>query len=181
MAQKDQKTALVLATVAIGMVALSFASVPLYRLFCQATGFGGTPQRVTDLDVPSSISDHQIEIHFNADTGSGLDWTFQPLQRSIQAPVGQTVVAYYHAKNLSAQPITGTATYNVVPDQTGRYFNKVDCFCFEEQTLQPGQETDFPVFFYIDPDFIKDANTRDISTITLSYTFFPVVKKGEIP
>jgi len=156
--------------VIVGMVGLSFAAVPLYRLFCAATGFGGTPQ-IGPLAGPGGTT-RMITVRFNADVNSNMPWTFAPLQAEVRLPVGDEQVAFYHAQNPTKIAITGTATYNVTPDKVGRYFHKTQCFCFTEQTLAPGQDMQFPVSFWVDPAIADDPNTADVTTITLSYTFF---------
>ena len=153
-----------------GMVGLSYASVPLYKLFCQVTGFGGTTQVASESQV--EVSEKTIKVRFNADVNSGLNWQFKPEQREITVRLGEDNLAYYMAENMSLTPITGQATYNVTPLKAGQYFNKIACFCFDEQTLEPGQRVDMPVSFYVDPAIAEDINTRDVKTITLSYTFF---------
>ncbi|MEE3047195.1 MAG: cytochrome c oxidase assembly protein [Pseudomonadota bacterium] len=153
-----------------GMVGLAYASVPLYKLFCQVTGFGGTTQVATE--APVEVSEKTIKVRFNADVNSGLNWQFKPEQREITVRLGEDNLAYYMAENMSVQPITGQAVYNVTPLKAGQYFNKIACFCFDEQTLQPGQRVDMPVSFYVDPAIAEDINTKDVKTITLSYTFF---------
>ena len=152
------------------MVGLAYASVPLYKLFCQVTGFGGTTQVATE--APVEISEKTIKVRFNADVNSGLNWQFKPEQREITVRLGEDNLAYYMAENMSVQPITGQAVYNVTPLKAGQYFNKIACFCFDEQTLEPGQRVDMPVSFYVDPAIAEDINTQDVKTITLSYTFF---------
>ncbi|MEQ8389787.1 MAG: cytochrome c oxidase assembly protein [Thalassospira sp.] len=153
-----------------GMVGMAYASVPLYKLFCQVTGFGGTTQVAAQ--APTAVSEKTIKIRFNADVNSGLNWQFKPEQREITVRLGEDNLAHYMAENMSVHPITGQAVYNVTPLKAGQYFSKIACFCFDEQTLQPGQRVDMPVSFYVDPAIAEDMNTRDVKTITLSYTFF---------
>ena len=154
-----------------GMGILSYASVPLYKLFCQVTGYGGTTQQATS---PSSQTlERKIKVRFDANTKPTLDWDFQPLETSIDISVGQNALAFYKAKNTGKDPIVGTATFNVTPEKAGLYFNKIDCFCFEEQLLAPQEVVDMPVSFFIDSDIVNDPNLDDVTTITLSYTFFP--------
>lgn len=152
------------------MVAGSFASAPLYRLFCQVTGFGGTPLRAER--APDSTAERTIVVRFNADIDQSLPWTFRPVQREIRVKLGEDTLAFYTAVNRSGAPTTGNAMFNVTPDKAGPYFNKIDCFCFKEQTLAPGQSADMPVNFFVDPALTKDVNMDDVKTITLSYTFF---------
>ena len=167
-ANKRLAAALVLLTAA--MVGLSFAAVPLYRLFCQATGYGGTPKRA---DAASTQTlDREITVRFDASVSSALGWHFQPAQREMRMKLGENALAFYTAVNRSAGPLTGTATFNVTPEIAGSYFNKVDCFCFTEQRLQPGQKADLPVSFFIDPAIANDPDAKGIREITLSYTFF---------
>ncbi len=170
-AAKNRKTALIASGVAAGMVALSFASVPLYRAFCQITGFDGTTMRA---DKPADrVLKREIVIRFDATVGQGLPWSFKPEQVSQTLHVGETGLAFYAAKNLTGKPITGRATFNVQPAKAGQYFNKIDCFCFTEQTLKPGEAVSMPVTYFIDPAISDDRGLDDVQTITLSYTFFP--------
>ncbi len=157
-----------------GMVGMSYAAVPLYKLFCAVTGFGGTTQRADA--APALILDRDVTVRFNADVGQGLGWKFQPLQRDITLKVGQEALIYYRATNVSDKPIVGMATFNVTPDKAGQYFNKIACFCFTEQRLEPGQSIDMPVSFFVDPRIAEDRNLDDVANIALSYTFFPVDK-----
>jgi cytochrome c oxidase assembly protein subunit 11 len=159
------------------MLALAYASVPLYQMFCQATGFGGTTQRAA---APSAtVLDKRITVRFDATVSPGLGWTFEPVERTQNLRIGETGLAYYRATNTSARAVTGTATYNVTPDQAGIYFNKLECFCFTEQTLQPGQSIDMPVSYFVDPAIVKDAVAGGLDRITLSYTFYSVAKPGK--
>lgn len=159
------------------MVGLSFASVPLYRLFCQVTGLGGTTQVAAR--APDKMLDRVITVRFNADVNSGLDWKFQPVQREIKVRLGEEALAFYVARNNGAAQVTGTATFNVTPLKAGAYFNKIDCFCFTEQRLAAGRSADLPVAFFVDPDLAKDRNLDDVTTITLSYTFFKALGTDE--
>jgi len=170
-AQRNTRTALMMAVLVAAMVGLAFASVPLYRMFCQVTGFGGTPQRAER--APGAIAG-EIGVRFDANVHPGLPWRFEPVQTTVQIAPGAKTQIFYHAQNLSARAITGQAVFNVSPTQAGKYFNKIECFCFTEQTLQPGQSVDMPVIFYVDPAIRKDEDTKDIDEITLSYTFYPV-------
>lgn len=156
--------------VAVGMVALSFAAVPLYRVFCQVTGYGGTTQRASH--GADTVLDRTIAIRFNADVNSELPWSFRPERRSVEVKVGETRLATFHAQNLSGETITGSAVYNVTPDKAGKYFVKIQCFCFTQQVLRPHESADLPVSFYVDPAIARDPDLDDVSTITLSYTFF---------
>lgn len=152
------------------MVGMSYAAVPLYEMFCKATGFGGTTQQA---EGPSDmLGKTRVTVAFDASLHRDMPWTFKAVQPSIELQTGETALAFYRATNLSDQPVTGTATFNVSPQKVGAYFVKIDCFCFTEQTLQPGQSVDMPVQFYVDPDIEQDVNTDEVKTITLSYTFF---------
>ena len=160
--------------VALAMLGLAYASVPLYALFCQVTGFGGTPQRAAA--APSETASQSISVRFDANIAGSLDWTFQPAQTTVAAKLGEQVLAHYRAANTSNRKLTGTAVFNVTPVNAGIHFNKIECFCFTEQTLEPGETVDMPVVFFVDPAIIKDPDTRSIKEITLSYTFYPVEK-----
>jgi cytochrome c oxidase assembly protein subunit 11 len=175
---RNQGTALVCAVVVAGMVGLSFAAVPLYRLFCQVTGFAGTTQRAETVAGP--VLDRMMEVRFDANVGAGLPWEFRPLERQIDIKVGEQGEAFYRATNRSDRPVTGTATFNVSPPLAGAYFVKIECFCFTEQTLQPGQSVDMPVVFYIDPEIAEDRDVENLGTITLSYTFYPAEQPARV-
>jgi cytochrome c oxidase assembly protein subunit 11 len=163
---------------ALAMLALGFASVPLYRLFCEVTGFGGTTQRVTEAEAGKvAVSANTMSIRFDANVERTMPWKFVPVQVTDTVSLGARDMAIYTAKNLSSEPITGTATFNVEPEAAGKYFNKVQCFCFTEQTLQPGQEVRMPVIYYVDPKIMDDPDAKDIEQITLSYTFHPLTAK----
>ncbi|MGH6893430.1 MAG: cytochrome c oxidase assembly protein [Dongiaceae bacterium] len=161
---------MVLVGVAAGMTGLAYASVPLYRLFCQVTGFDGTPQRAAE--APTEISDRVVRVTFTADVAGGLGWRFQPMQRNLELKVGETKLAFYSAENLESKPVTGRATFNVSPEMFGAYFTKIECFCFTSQTLQPGQRVEMSVSFFIDPALLDQPALKNINDITLSYTFF---------
>lgn len=154
-----------------GMVGMAYAAVPLYDMFCRVTGYNGTTQRVEQ--ASDVILDEKVKVTFDANTSGGLPWEFKPVQRDIDIRIGETVQVMYRAKNLSSKPTTGQATFNVTPMQAGAYFNKVQCFCFTETTLQPGEEMEMPVVFFVDPDIVKAVETKDVKTLTLSYTFYP--------
>lgn len=156
--------------IVFGMVTLSFASVPLYDLFCRVTGFGGTTQ--VSESLPSEVIDRQMRIQFNADTSRQMVWEFGPEIRSVNVNVGERGLVNFIAHNPADSPTAGTAVYNVTPLKAGKYFHKVQCFCFDEQILQPGQEVNMPVMFFVDPAIDDDPNMEDVETITLSYTFF---------
>ena len=167
---RNLRVVLLLGGLVAGMTGLVAASVPLYRLFCQVTGYGGTTQRAAE--ASAIVADRTMTVRFNADVNGGLPWSFQPAQREMRLAIGETGLAFYRARNLSARAITGTATFNVTPDKAGRYFSKIDCFCFTEQRLGPGATADMPVTFFVDPALLDDPNMADVRTITLSYTFF---------
>jgi cytochrome c oxidase assembly protein subunit 11 len=160
-----------LVLIVIGMLALTYASVPLYRLFCEVTGYGGTTQQGV---AQGRILDRDITIKFNADIDPGLAWEFKPGESQVKTKIGQQSLTHYVAKNSTNKSISGHATYNVIPFSAGQYFIKIDCFCFQEQTLEAGQKVDMPILFYIDPAIADDPQMNDVKTITLSYTFFPV-------
>ncbi len=163
------RTAAICLVVVAGMGAAAYGAVPLYRIFCQVTGFGGTTQQADA--APDTVLDRQVTVRFDASLAKGLNWQFKPAQRSVTVNVGEVGLAFYRAKNLSEHPVIGTASFNVTPLKAGSYFTKIDCFCFTEQRLEPGQEMDMPVQFFIDPEIVEDANLDEITTITLSYTF----------
>jgi cytochrome c oxidase assembly protein subunit 11 len=163
--------------VIVAMFGLVAASVPLYRLFCQVTGYGGTTQRAEA--ASEVVSERSITVRFNADVNSRLPWRFHPAQRDLRLAIGESGLAFYQATNLSARTVTGTATFNVTPFKAGPYFNKIQCFCFSEQTLGPGETVDMPVTFFVDPAILDDPNLADVHTITLSYTFFAAPDAGE--
>ena len=169
-------TGVTLAALAVAMVGAAYASVPLYQWFCQATGFGGTTQVASA--TPNKILDREITVRFNSDVNSKLPWRFQPEQLSMKLKLGEERLAFYSATNQSDESITGTATFNVTPAKAGIYFNKIDCFCFTEQTLDAGKTARMPVSFFVDPEMAKDRNLDDITTITLSYTFFRLETPG---
>lgn len=173
-ARRNNRTLALLLGLAGGMVGLAYASVPMYRLFCQVTGFGGVPKVEVGAAAPGEVvGGPSLRIQFNADTSPDLPWTFAPEQREVRIKPGQEMLIAYHARNNSDHPITGTAVFNVTPPQAGSYFVKTQCFCFEKQTLNPGQDLSFPVLFYVDPSIKDDAEAADIREITLSYTFYP--------
>ena len=165
-------TAFLVVSIIIGMISLSYAAVPLYDLFCRTTGFGGTPVEKKDIINNKSINSIDIKMQFNSDVAGGLEWKFLPVERQKIVKTGNNTLVFYKAKNLSNNKITGVATFNVTPLKIGKYFSKIDCFCFEEQTLESGEEVEMPVSFYIDPEIANDPNTKEVKTITLSYTFF---------
>ncbi len=174
MAPAPRKRNAATAAAALGIVVvmggLAYASVPLYRWFCQVTGYGGTTQ--VAVAAPEELHERSVTVRFNADVNSALPWRFQPVERRVKVRLGEERLAFYRAKNLADRPVTGTATFNVTPAKAGPYFAKLDCFCFTEQTLEAGRSVDMPVSFYVDPELALDRNLDDVTTITLSYTFF---------
>lgn len=159
---------------ALFMLGLGYAAVPLYQLFCQVTGFGGTTMTATESDAAraaAAATGQKISIRFDASTASDVPWTFRPSQATDTIIIGERDIATYVARNEGSKPITGMATFNVEPEQAGKYFNKIQCFCFTEQTLQPGQEVTMPVLYYVDPAMLDDPNMQGVEQITLSYTF----------
>ncbi|MTI11338.1 cytochrome c oxidase assembly protein [Curvivirga aplysinae] len=169
-AQRNKRVAIYTVLSVCFMVGLTYASVPLYDLFCRVTGYGGTTQQAEE--ASNVVLDRDVTIRFDASTNAALPWDFDPVQLKVEMKVGQNGVAFYRAKNTSDEIIKGTATFNVTPQKAGPYFVKVDCFCFTEQVLRPGEEVDMPVEFYVDPEIAEDPHMDDIKTITLSYTFF---------
>ncbi len=168
--RKNRRLSIILAFITVAMIGLSFASVPLYDLFCRVTGFGGTTKQSNNL--PDKTLDRIIKIRFDASTNSALPWHFKPEQLEISMRIGETGLAFYRAKNNGKDPFIGTASFNVTPQKAGQYFNKIDCFCFTSQRLNPGQEVDMPVTFFVDPDIANNPNLDDVKTITLSYSMF---------
>ncbi|CAI9753252.1 unnamed protein product [Fraxinus pennsylvanica] len=177
--KKSNKMLLYLTGLVFAMVGCSYAAVPLYRRFCQATGYGGTVQRRESVEEKiarhtkdGTVTTREIVVQFNADVADGMPWKFVPTQREVRVKPGESALAFYTAENRSSAPITGVSTYNVTPMKAAVYFNKIQCFCFEEQRLLPGEQIDMPVFFYIDPEFDKDPRMDGINNLILSYTFF---------
>jgi len=183
--KRDNLSAVMYATSAgIVMIGVAYASVPLYKVFCQATGLGGEVKRGHDAAQVvhmRKVEDTILEIRFNADTHSSMMWNFKPQQPVVTVRPGETALAFYKAKNPLSVPVIGISTYNVVPFEVAPYFNKIQCFCFEEQRLNPGEEVDLPVFFYIDPEFCEDPLLDGVTTITLSYTFFEAKEGFQVP
>ncbi len=166
----NRVTGLAVAAIVVGMVGLSFAAIPLYRAFCAATGYGGTP-RIGVAAAPGGDG-KTIRVRFNADTNPGLPWQFAPDVTEVTVPLGEDHLAAYHAHNKANRAVTGVALYNVTPEKAGKYFHKTACFCFNEQTLEPGQDMSFPLSFWVDPEIARDPNTADVHAIVLSYTFY---------
>jgi cytochrome c oxidase assembly protein subunit 11 len=154
-----------------GMIGVTFASAELYDLFCRVTGYDGTTQRVTQ--ASDKVLDRKITVRFDANVAPGLGWEFQPVQRSVNIKIGETSQIAYKAKNVLPTPSHGKATFNVTPETAGAYFNKLECFCFTDTELKPGQSLDMPVVFFVDPEIVNEPDLKGIETITLSYTFFP--------
>lgn len=177
---RNRRTLGIALGIAAAMLGLGYASVPLYRLFCEVTGFGGTTQRATESEaataaaIGASAGAASFSIRFDANTQRDMPWSFEPLQVTDRVSIGQRDMAIYVARNNSDQPVTGTATFNVEPEAAGRYFNKIQCFCFTEQTLQPGQQVRMPVLYYVDPAALDDPLMDGVEQITLSYTFHRV-------
>ena len=173
---KNAALAAVLVSVAAGMVGLSFAAVPLYRIFCQVTGYGGTTQRA--VAGSERTAERHVVVRFDGNV-SGLPWTFRPEVPQVELQLGETALVKFVAENTSGNVTAGTATFNVQPDIAGYYFNKIECFCFIEQELKGGEQVEMPVQFFVSPDFADDRELASVRTITLSYTFFPAVGEGE--
>lgn len=168
--------ALACTALVVVMIATAFAAVPLYNMFCRVTGYGGTTQQ--SAYAPDRVLDRQITVRFDASLARDMPWRFVPEQDAVTLKVGEVALAHYRAENLSGEPVTGTATYNITPQKAGVYFAKIECFCFTEQRLAPGEAMDMPVQFFVDPQIAKDPHMDDVTTITLSYTFFPVAEKA---
>lgn len=170
--RKNRKVALIAAGGALAMLGLGYASVPLYRLFCQVTGYGGTTQRATAEKLAGvKVAGKMIRVRFDANVAPGMPWMFKPQQVTQDLRIGERKIATFEARNLSGRPITGTAIFNVSPEQAGKYFNKIQCFCFTQQKLIPGQDVRMPVIYYVDPAILDDPGANNIEEITLSYTF----------
>ncbi|MAL78631.1 MAG: cytochrome c oxidase assembly protein [Sneathiella sp.] len=167
---KSKRLALILASVAAGMVGLAYASVPLYDLFCRVTGYGGTTQQASL--APDTVLDREVVVEFDANTARDMPWAFKPVQHKMTLKVGESALAFYEAYNPSDKTVTGTAAFNVTPQKVGQYFTKIECFCFTEQVLKPGERVEMPVTFFVDPAIDQDPNAKDVKVITLSYTFF---------
>jgi cytochrome c oxidase assembly protein subunit 11 len=176
-ARRNLRTGLIAFAGACAMLGLGYASVPLYRLFCQVTGFGGTTMVASESKAATAAANAtgaKISIRFDASAANDMPWTFRPSQATDTVTIGERDIATYVAKNISDQPITGMATFNVTPETAGKYFNKIQCFCFTEQTLAPGQEVTMPVLYFVDPAMLDDPNMAGVEQITLSYTFHRV-------
>lgn len=175
--RKNRIVAFAFLGTAAGMVGLSFAAIPLYRMFCAVTGFGGTP-KINAAAAPGGTG-QTIRVYFNAGVNPALPWKFAAEQQELRVPVGEDNLAFYRATNQSARPVTGTALYNVTPEKAAKYFHKTACFCFEKQTLEPGQTMEFPVAFWIDPKIASDPGTAEVRAITLSYAFYPSLEDAD--
>lgn len=174
--QSNRRVGAIMALVAAGMLGMAYAAVPLYQLFCQVTGYGGTTQRVAR---PSdTVLDRVITVRFDANI-NGLAWDFAPAVRTMDVRIGENTLAFYRATNRSDRALVGSASFNVSPDIAGSFFNKLECFCFKEQRLEPGETVEMPVSFYVDPALVADKDATKVSQITLSYTFYPVDKPRE--
>lgn len=170
--RKNARTGAIAFGIAAAMLGAAYASVPLYRLFCQVTGFAGTTQ-VASADTVVEETGVELGIRFDANVAPGMGWDFKPVQVRDRLKIGERKMAFFQATNTNDYPVTGTAVFNVSPDTAGKYFNKIQCFCFTEQTLQPGQTASMPVSYYVDPAILDDPSGKRIDEITLSYTFFP--------
>lgn len=177
MSRSNRTIGLTLAAVIIAMVGVSFAAIPLYRVFCSVTGYDGTPQ--VGAAVAPGATSQQITVRFNANTHPSLPWDFRPQQADLRVALGDEHLAFYTARNNAGTPVTGVALYNVTPDIVGKYFHKTACFCFNQQTLAAGQQMQFPLSFWVDPAIATDPNTADVHTITLSYTFFRTLEDAQ--
>ena len=174
---RNRRVGMIALAGALAMLGLGYAAVPLYQLFCQVTGFGGTTQRASEAQASSvAVSAQTISVRFDGNVEAGMPWEFGPEQVTQTLQIGARKMAFFKARNLSPKAVTGIASFNVTPVNAGRYFNKVQCFCFNQQTLQPGQSVDMPVIYYVDPAILSDPEANDIEQITLSYTFHQVAE-----
>ena len=175
---QNKKVIFIITFVGMLMLCLSYAAVPLYDIFCRVTGFGGTTQIASS--APGSTGHPNINIRFESNITDSLNWDFYSKTKTVKIPMGEEKTIYYFAKNLSDEPIVGTATFNVTPAKAGQYFMKIDCFCFVEQLLNPGESMNMPVTFFIDPDLYKDENVQEVNEITLSYTFMKSMDQSKV-
>ena len=175
---QNKKVIFIITFVGMLMISLSYAAVPLYDIFCRVTGFGGTTQIASS--APGSTGHPNINIRFESNITDSLNWDFYSKTKTVKIPMGEEKTIYYFAKNLSDEPIVGTATFNVTPAKAGQYFMKIDCFCFVEQLLNPGESMNMPVTFFIDPDLYKDENVQEVNEITLSYTFMKSMDQSKV-
>ena len=178
MLTRNSRTVLICALVLVAMTGAAYAAVPLYRAFCQATGFAGTVSRATA--APGTVLDRRLIVRFDTNV-RGLPWSFEPEQRRQSLRIGESGLAFFIVTNNSDKPLTGRAAYNVSPDLAGAYFHKIKCFCFDNQTIAPHTTMRFPVVYFVDPKFASDPDTKDYQDVTLSYTFFPVTTPGPKP
>ncbi len=178
--ERTTRTALLALTLAVSMTGLGYASVPLYRIFCERTGFGGTPLVDKNGAAPGAVSGKLISIRFDANHASSLPWEFKPERTTEPVTIGAREIAFFTAKNLSDKAVTGTAKFNITPARAAKYFTKVECFCFNEQTLTPGKQVRMPVVFFVDPKILDDPDARDTEEITLSYTFYPALDQTAV-
>lgn len=169
-AEKNKRVAKIVLCTVVGMIGMSYAAVPLYDLFCKVTGYGGTTMVAEDINT--EVISRDVRVRFNASVHRDMPWEFAPAQNDQKLKVGEQAIAYYEAYNPTDKEVTGTATFNVTPHKAGLYFNKVDCFCFTEQVLKPGEKVMMPVVYFIDPEIDEDQNLDEVNEITLSYTFF---------
>jgi cytochrome c oxidase assembly protein subunit 11 len=181
-----RRTGALTALLAVAMIGLAYASVPLYRLFCQVTGFGGTTGRAEAAALPDAatmraLGGQTINVRLDSNIAPGMAWRFQPIDRETRIKIGEKRLGFFTATNIASTPTTGRATFNVSPDVAGQYFRKIECFCFTEQTLAAGETVRMPVTYFIDPDILNDPDARKIDEITLSYTFFPVDNPSRKP
>ncbi len=177
MSQKSNRTVVLwCVTALLTMGAMTWAAVPLYRIFCQVTGYGGTPMRAEK--APATALDRKITIRFDANVAPGMPWSFEPAQRTMEVKIGENALAFYKAHNTSSETVKGTASYNVSPDAAGAFFGKIECFCFTEQTLAPGESVEMPLSFFVDPSMLADRDASVIKEITLSYTFYQTAGTG---
>lgn len=170
---RNLRVGLIAVLIALAMLALGFAAVPLYRMFCQVTGFGGTTMRSATGIAPGEVVGKIVNVRFDANVSPSLPWRFAPEKTVARVAIGARQMAFFTATNLSNVPVTGTATFNVTPEQAGPFFTKIQCFCFTSQTLKPGETVRMPVIYYVDPAILNDKDARELNEITLSYTFFP--------
>tara|TARA_A100001234_G_C12605710_1_gene377054 strand:+ start:321 stop:902 length:582 start_codon:yes stop_codon:yes gene_type:complete len=175
---QNKKIIFIISFIGMLMLSLSYAAVPLYDIFCRVTGFGGTTQIASS--APGSTGHPNINIRFESNITDSLNWDFYSKTKTVKIPMGEEKTIYYFAKNLSEEPIVGTATFNVTPAKAGQYFMKIDCFCFVEQLLNPGESMNMPVTFFIDPDLYKDENVQEVNEITLSYTFMKSMDQSKV-
>ena len=168
---KHRKVGLACAAMAAGMVGMAYAAVPLYKIFCQTTGYGGTPQ--VAISPSDTVLEQRITMRFDANVSKDLAWKFEPVERKIDLRIGENRITNYRATNISDKPLSGTATFNVSPEVAGIHFNKIECFCFTEQTLQPGESVEMPVSFFVDAGIVDDPSASAVKELTLSYTFYP--------